>query len=180
METVTLDGMSHARCPTDRLHISNSHLTRSRVFFFSIVFSIPMVLDLAYVEVTHLGPHPVNNPIWFWGVIIAISAGFGILAAIGFSSDIAGEIDADDRGVRVRFATKEKVYAWSDIRPTGLVFPGSVRFAYSGGFQPFFASLEMTRELVAFQFAPNWSLPEDVDRRLRRFGDGSDRAVVRS
>ena len=162
------------------IHLIDSHPLRPRFFFFAVVFSIPVALSITYVGVSNLGPNPAHIATWFWGVVIAISTGFGILAAIGFSSDIAREIDANERGVRVCFEANERFYEWSDIRPAGLVFPGSVRFSFSGGFRPFFASLEMTRELVAFRFAPNWSLPEEVSRKMDRLGDGSGRAALRS
>ena len=159
------------------LHLIDSHPWRPRVFFFAFIFCIQVDVSIAYAGVSSLGPNHVYTATWLWGVILAISAGFGILAAIGFSSDIAREIYADERGVRVCFGAKERFYEWSDIRPVQLVLPENVRFSYSGGFRPFFASLEMTRELVAFEFAPNWSLPEEVSRKIDRLGDGSKEAL---
>jgi hypothetical protein len=164
---VRFDPGDHA----DVLHLVDSHPWRPKVYFFAVAFSFPFAAAIAYVGVSYLSPNPGHVELWFWGVIIAMCVGFGILAAIGSSSDIAREIYANERGVRVCFEGKERFYEWYDIRPTGLVPPGNVRFSYSGGFQPFFASPEMTRELVAFQFSPNWSLPEEVKRKLDRLGD---------
>jgi hypothetical protein len=162
--------------PRDRgnvLHLIEPHPMRPRLYFFGVVFTIPMVLSIAYVAVSNLGPNPVHIALWLWGVAVALSAGFGILAEVGFSSDIARAIDADERGVRVRFGSKERSCNWSDFRPAAVVFPGSVRFSCAGGFRPFFASLELTRELVDFEFAPSWPLPEDVSRKIQRLRDRS-------
>ncbi len=155
-----------AATKTRAIRIIDQHPTTPRIYFFLVVFSFPMILAVGYFEVSRLGPHPADIVWWFWGVVTAVSAGLGLLASIGFSSDIAREIEADERGLRVKFAARERFYTWQDVRPTGVVFPKSVRFTYSGGFHPFFVSVELARALVRMPCAPQWNLPPSVRRLL--------------
>jgi hypothetical protein len=136
-----------------------------RAVLFLLGFSVPMGAAVLSVWVSSTTSHPVSIPPWAWLLYFVLSVGFGALAAIGFTYDIAYEVEIQDEGMLAHFASRELFYAWRDISPTAVVFPDKIRFRNLSG-RPFFLRSQMVRDLLADPDVPGWDLPPKVRKRV--------------
>ena len=148
-------------------HRLRTSLALPRAVLFILGFSVPMGLAAASVWVlSSTSSHPFALPIWAWPVYVVVSAGFGTLGAIGFTYDIAREIEIRDDGMVAHFGSREEFFAWRDISPTAAVFPDQIRFRNQSG-RPFFLRSQMMRALLDDPNVPGWDLPPRVRAQLK-------------
>lgn len=138
------------------------------VILFALGFAVPFLTAVVAILVDGRLHHIVFPP-WIWGLFGGLSVFFGMLAAVGFTYDIARRIEVQSDGIKIGFGSGSQFYPWREIHPDAAVFPDQIRFRSCTGL-PFFIRPAALRILMEQPLVPKWELPiavkDKLDRRL--------------